>query len=85
MSYVDEELSNSVALQSGKDAKKSSVPKRLLIGNDEYVELYKMIYTKCTNPAIVNPESCSLISDDQVKEKEKNKKVVLKEEENLKL
>ncbi|GFY85571.1 zinc finger C-x8-C-x5-C-x3-H type family protein [Actinidia rufa] len=35
----DEELSNSVALQSGKDAKKSSVPKRLLIGNDEYVRI----------------------------------------------
>ncbi|GFZ09829.1 zinc finger C-x8-C-x5-C-x3-H type family protein [Actinidia rufa] len=35
----DEELSNSVALQSGKDVKKSSVPKRLLIGNDEYVRI----------------------------------------------
>ncbi|XAR62852.1 hypothetical protein NMG60_11017751 [Bertholletia excelsa] len=35
----DEEFSSPLALKSGKDVTKSSVPKRLLIGNDEYVRI----------------------------------------------
>lgn len=58
MCCVDEESSNSAALQPG--AKKSAVPKRLLIGNDEYVELCLWSTPNAQNTAIIDPEHCAL-------------------------
>lgn len=39
MFCIDEESTCSTAPQSEKDIKKSYIPKRLVIGNDEYVSL----------------------------------------------
>lgn len=37
---VDDECACSTAAQSEKDAKKSYIPRRLVIGNDEYVVIF---------------------------------------------